>query len=136
LSRKNEGFGYDRDLFKSNRFRRTAMKKKLFAIAAICLMFFIGCRENEVMKTYDQSENNGVMRTYYEMKDGTWKCDNIIYRYRLELSGRMPNAEKDSCFIVLTDDKNLSFETVSKSLYSSSMEDINTMKGSIIVEMN
>ncbi len=112
------------------------MKKKLFAIAAICLMFFIGCRENEVMKTYDQSENNGVMRTYYEMKDGTWKCDNIIYRYRLELSGRMPNAEKDSCFIVLTDDKNLSFETVSKSLYSSSMEDINTMKGSIIVEMN
>ena len=26
------------------------MKKKLFAIAAICLMFFIGCRENEVMK--------------------------------------------------------------------------------------
>lgn len=35
------------------------MKKKIFAIVAICLMFFIGCRENEVVKTFDQSENNG-----------------------------------------------------------------------------
>ncbi len=68
------------------------------------------------------------------MKDGTWKCDDTIYKYRLELNGRMPNAEKDSCFIVLTDDKNLSFETVSKSLYSSSMEDINTMKGPLLLK--
>lgn len=111
------------------------MNKKMFAILAVCLMLFIGCGENEIIKTYDQSDDNGVMKTYYEMKDGTWKCDNIIYQYRLELKGRMPNAEKDSCFVVLTDDKSLSFETVSKSLYSSLLKDVDAMKGSVIVEM-
>lgn len=110
------------------------MNKKLFAILAVCLLF-IGCGENEIIKTYDQSDDNGVMKTYYEMKDGTWKCDDIIYQYRLELNGRMPNAEKDSCFVVLTDDKSLSFETVSKSLYSSLLKDVDAMKGSVIVEM-
>lgn len=111
------------------------MNKKMFAILAVCLMLFIGCGENEIIKTYDQSDDNGVMKTYYEMKDGTWKCDDIIYQYRLELKGRMPNAEKDSCFVVLTDDKSLSFETVSKSLYSSLLKDVDAMKGSVIVEM-
>lgn len=111
------------------------MNKRLFAILAVCLMLFIGCGENEIIKTYDQSDDNGVMKTYYEMKDGTWKCDDIIYQYRLELKGRMPNAEKDSCFVVLTDDKSLSFETVSKSLYSSLLKDVDAMKGSVIVEM-
>ena len=75
------------------------------------------------------------MKTYYEMKDGTWKCDDTIYKYRLELNGRMPNAEKDSCFVVLTDDNSLSFETVSKSLYSSLLKDVDAMKGSVIVEL-
>ena len=111
------------------------MNKRLFAVLAVCLMLFIGCGENEIIKTYDQSDDNGVMKTYYEMKDGTWKCDDIIYQYRLELKGRMPNAEKDSCFVVLTDDKSLSFETVSKSLYSSLLKDVDAMKGSAIVEM-
>lgn len=47
----------------------------------------------------------------------------------------MPNAEKDSCFVVLTDDNSLSFETVSKSLYSSLLKDADAMKGSVIVEL-
>lgn len=111
------------------------MNKKLFALLAVFLILFIGCGENEIVKTYEQSEDNGVMKTYYEMKDGTWKCDDTIYQYRLELNGRMPNAEKDSSFVVLTDDKSLSFETVSKSLYSSLLKDGDAMKGSVIVEL-
>ena len=111
------------------------MNKKLFAILAACLMLFVGCGENEIVNTYEQSEDSGVMKTYYEMKDGTWKGDDTIYKYRLELNGRMPNAEKDSCFVVLTDDKSLSFETVSKSLYSSLLKDADAMKGSVIVEL-
>ena len=104
------------------------MNKKLFAILAACLMLFVGCGENEIVNTYEQSEDSGVMKTYYEMKD-------TIYKYRLELNGRMPNAEKDSCFVVLTDDNSLSFETVSKSLYSSLLKDVDAMKGSVIVEL-
>lgn len=45
------------------------------------------------------------------------------YRYRLTLTGRMPNAAQDSTFVVLTDRKDLTFEEVSKSLYSSNSND-------------
>lgn len=111
------------------------MNKKRFTICIVCLMLLAGCGENEIMKTYEPSGDNAVMKTYYEMKDGTWKCDDTIYQFRLELTGRMPDAVKDSCYIVLTDDKSLSFETVSKSLYSSLLKDGEAMKGSVIVEM-
>ena len=47
----------------------------------------------------------------------------------------MPNAVKDSCFVVLTDNAELTFEQVSKSLYSSIMSDFDVMRGSVIVEM-
>ena len=47
----------------------------------------------------------------------------------------MPNAESDSYYVVLTDNENLTFEDVSKSLYSSLLEESKIMEGSIIVEM-
>ena len=47
----------------------------------------------------------------------------------------MPNAKSDSSYVVLTDNENLTFEDVAKSLYSSSLEDSKIMDGSIIVEM-
>ena len=89
-----------------------------------------------IAKIYNASEN-GVLKTYYEMEDGTWECDGISYPFRLVLSGRTPTAVMDSCFVVLTDNEKLTFEEVSTSLYSSSMEYINkVMKGSVIVEWN
>lgn len=69
------------------------------------------------------------------MSDGTWKCDEITYQYRLELSGRWPNAEAETYYVVLTDNKELTFEDVSKSLYSSLLEDVEIMEDSVIVEM-
>ena len=90
---------------------------------------------NGIAKVYNESEEDGIMKTYYEMEDGTWKCDGTMYQYRLVLNRRTPNAAKDSCYVVLTNNKNLTFEEVSKSMYSSSMEYINkVMKDSVIVE--
>lgn len=89
-----------------------------------------------IAKVYNASEN-GVLKTYYEMEDGTWECEGTSYPFRLVLSGRTPTAVMDSCFVVLTDNEKLTFEEVSTSLYSSSMEYINkVMKGSVIVEWN
>jgi hypothetical protein len=45
------------------------------------------------------------------------------YKYKLELTGTMPNAKKESTFIILTSDADLTFDRVSKSLYSSSSSD-------------
>lgn len=87
-----------------------------------------------VVKVCRESED-GVMKTYYEAEDGTWECDGIVYRFRLELRGRMPNAVKDSCYVVLTDNAELTFGDVTKSMISSSFEDAKIMEGSVLVEL-
>lgn len=88
-----------------------------------------------VVKVYIESEKDGIRKTYYEMENGTWECEGTSYPFRLVLSGRTPNAVKDSRYVVLTDNENLTFEEVSKSMYSSSMEYINkVMESSVIVE--
>ena len=110
------------------------MKKMLIAVGLLAILL-VGCGKTDITKTYERSESNRVIVTYYEMSDGTWKCDDTAYQFRLELDGRMPGAKADSCFVVLTDNKNLTFEDVSKSLYSSLLEDRKIMEGSIIVEM-
>lgn len=66
----------------------------------------------------------GDFKTYYEMSDGTWSCDNQSYKYRLVISGRMPNAEIDSTFVFLSNLEDISFEQAfMASGFSSNMED-------------
>lgn len=110
--------------------------KKIGIVFIFVLLICAGCGKAETVKTYRQSEKEGILTTYYEMKDGTWKCDNTIYQHRLELRGTMPNAEGESCYVILTDNEKLDFEDVSKSLYGSLLEDSKVMEGSVIVEMN
>ena len=44
-------------------------------------------------------------------------------------------AEAETYYVVLTDNEELTFEDVSKSLYSSLLEDSEIMEDSVIVEM-
>lgn len=46
-----------------------------------------------------------------------------------------PNAEAESYYVVLADNGELTFEDVSKSLYSSQIEDSEIMDDAVIVEM-
>lgn len=64
--------------------------------------------------------------------DGGWRIfrkivdtekDFSLYKYALVVEGRLPNAVRDSKYIVLANDKTLDFERVSKSLFSSNSED-------------
>ena len=111
------------------------MYKKLFAIGILSLSLIMGCGKNGVATSYNISEQNGVIKTYYEMNDGTWKCEDTIYKYRLELSGRIPNAVKDSYYVILTNNDELTFTDVWKSQLSSSLEDAKVMEDSVVVEM-
>ena len=45
------------------------------------------------------------------------------YKYKLELSGIMPNSKKETTLIILANDNTLTFDDVSKSLYSSNSKD-------------
>ena len=82
---------------------------KKLAVLLICLLFAVsvaGCAKTDSVK----STVKGNMQTYYELRDGTWMCSDHIYQYRLEISGRMPNAAKDSTFVYLSNIEEISFE--------------------------
>ncbi len=111
------------------------MHRTVLAFLILMSVMMTGCGKSGVVNTYEESEKDGIMVTYYEMEDGTWKCREEFYDYRLELTGRMPNAERDGYYAVLTDNPDLTYDEVAKSLYSSLLIDSMVMDGSVIVEM-
>ena len=80
---------------------------------------------------------DGNMKTYYEMKDGTWMCDDQVYQYRLEIKGRMPNADVDSSFVYLSNIGEISFEQAYMAAgISSDLDDYFSPEDAVLVEMN
>ena len=76
------------------------------------------------------------MVRYYEMSDGTWKTDDHTYQYRLEISGRMPNAAKDSTFIYLSNLDSIPFEKAYMAAgLSSNMDDYFDPKDAVLVAL-
>ena len=109
------------------------MKRKLALLISISLSFLLAaCSGDTTAKTvYD----NGY-RTYYKLSDGTWKCEDHIYRYRFELNGRLPNAAKDSTFVYLSNMESISFEQAWKAAgLSSNTDDYFSAEDAVLVEM-
>lgn len=100
------------------------MRKIVVAILlTVMLLSLASCSQKEVsvVKTYDVTdselieecvENNELVTIvkYYEMSDGTWKTDDYTYQYRVEVTGRMNNAAKDSMFVFLSNTKDITFD--------------------------
>ena len=71
-----------------------------------------------------KKEYKSDFATYYEMDDGTWMYDGRNYKYRLEITGRMSNAAKQSTFIYLSNIEDIPFDrAVMASGLSSNMAD-------------
>lgn len=101
----------------------------------------------DVVKTYDATPEDKISEyikngelcyssTHYELSDGTWKLKELpyTYKYRLELTGRLHNAVKDSTYIILSNRNDISFEQAWKaSGLSSNTEDYFDVKDAIIV---
>ncbi len=110
-------------------------KRSLFFLLLLTFVLLLagcGSNKNGIKKTYEATEN-GPTYTYYEMEDGTWQCKDKTYSYRLVLTGRMHNAEKDSTFVVLTDDSKMTFEEVANALYSSDSSVIEDFENKAVV---
>ena len=112
------------------------MKKWIvLLLALVCLVGLIGCSSKEplvvniyysVADTEVTQENKDfiILCTHYEMSDGTWRTDDNTYKYRLEITGRMPNAAKDSTFVFLSNIEDITFEQAWKAAgLSSNMND-------------
>ena len=77
------------------------------------------------------------MKTYYEMTDGAWMCDGHMYKYRLEINGRMPNAAVDSSFVYLCNLEDITFDQAYKAVgISSNSDDYFSPEKAVLVEMN
>lgn len=101
----------------------------------------------DVVKTYEATPEDKITEyikngelcyssTHYEMSDGTWKVKEhpYTYKYRLELTGRLHNAVKDSTYIILSNRNDITFEQAWKaSGLSSNTEDYFDAKDAIIV---
>lgn len=72
----------------------------------------------------------------YVYKDGQYIVHggDMTFKYMKELIGRDPNARYDGRFVVLTNDPDMTYEKVAKSLYSSNSED--WLTDTIIITMD
>ena len=108
---------------------------KKLSIVLLCILLVIsysGCTKSVSVK----NTVVGNMKTYSEMTDGTWMCDDCTYQYRLEITGRMPNAAKDSSFVYLSNFEEISFaQAYMAAGISSNLEDYFSPEDAVLVEM-
>ena len=109
------------------------MKKALLMLFCLLLAAsFSGCAKKAAVK----NTVTGNMKTYTEMDDGTWMCDGRTYKYRLEITGRMPNAAEDSSFVWLSNIEEISFDQAYRAAgVSSSTDDYFPPEKAVLVEM-
>ena len=110
------------------------------------LLDFLESEENSkkdvtVVKTYNITEEYdpqklSILVKHYEMSDGTWEAINRSYKYRLEITGRMPNAVKDSTFVFLSNIEDIPFQkAMMASGLSSNLEDYFDLDEAIFVAL-
>ena len=109
---------------------------KRIGLVLLCILLaaaLSGCaRKAAVRNTIE-----GNMKTYCEMTDGTWMCDDHLYKYRLEINGRMPNAAVDSFFVYLSNIEEIPFDQAYKAAgISSNSGDYFSPEEAVLVEMN
>ena len=80
--------------------------KRMVLLSTLLVITLSGCAKNAAVKNTIE----GNMKTYYEMTDGTWRCDDHLYKYRLEINGRIPNAVVDSSFVYLSNIEEITFD--------------------------
>ncbi len=125
--------------------------KKIMTLIFIwlCVAGIVGCSPSKIepyiVNTYEETsadlmeeylESSKIITTvtYYEMSDGTWKTDSHTYQYKLELTGRMHAAVKDSTYIILSNTDDITFDQAWKaSGLSSNMADYFKEKDAVIV---
>ena len=60
----------------------------------------------------ERIQNNELVitTTHHQLGDGTWRTEQYPYKYRLEITGRMNNAARDSTYIILSNTDDITFD--------------------------
>lgn len=109
------------------------MRKIIFTVLLLTL-FLVGCTQKNVPVAVEETYTT-QLSTYYKMSDGTWLCDGNSYLYRLEISGQMHNAAKESTFVYLSNLETISFDRAWKaSGLSSNIADYFSPEEAVLIE--
>ena len=77
----------------------------------------------------------GNVKTYFRNTNGTWQTGGRNYKYRLVLTGRIPNAAQDTTFVYLSNLERISFEQAYKAAgFSNNCADWFLAEDAILVE--
>lgn len=77
----------------------------------------------------------GNRKTYFRNTDNTWQVGGLNYKYRLVLTGRMPNAARDTTFVYLSNLEHITFEQAWKAAgFGNSTEDYFSIEDAVLVE--
>ena len=87
-------------------------------------------KEAEIIDTINTS-----FATYYKMSDGTWQWNGNSYKYKLEVTGRVPNAVIDSTYVYLSNIEDIPFERAYKAAgLSSSTADYYPVEEAVFID--
>ena len=112
------------------------MKRLVFLLlAVVCIFGFAGCNvrgdgsnETEIYST--------AYTSYIKNADGTYTSDGYTYKYKLEISGKIPNSDVNSTFVYLSNIKNISFGQAWKSAgLGNNTDDYFAVKDAVLVEI-
>lgn len=93
-------------------------------ISGVLLFFLLlgvsGCSKESaeitIVNTFEQTPlelveetEDVILKTYYEMSDGTWKTDDHVYQHKLVITGRLNNAIKDTTYTILSNIEDITF---------------------------
>lgn len=92
--------------------------------------------DTELIEEYINNEKPVTFIQYDEMSDGTFRTADHTYQYRLEVTGRLHNAEKDSTYVFLSNIEEITFDEAWKaSGLSSNLDDYFDAKDALLVAM-
>ncbi len=118
--------------------KRTAVCLSLLAAVLVLAALLPGCGRKDAppKEPAETTETIEGFRTYHKMSDGSWSCGGCSYKYRLEISGRMPNAAKDSTFVYLSNLEEIPFDRAWKAAGLSSFTgDYFSPEDAVLVEL-
>ena len=86
--------------------------KRIISVLLLAVLLLSGCaqaKEPEVVNTITTD-----LKTYYELSDGTWQADGQVYKYRLEITGQLPNSDEKTVFVYLSNLEKITFDQAYK----------------------
>ena len=90
--------------------------------------------DTDLIEELYEKEGFVFTKAHYQNDDGLWVADEYTYKYRLEVTGRLNNAVKNTTYIILSNRKDITFDEAWKaSGLSSNTEDYFDPTDAVIV---